>query len=49
MPVILLQEDEEEWLNRAVIEPERLLQSGEAISGVRCNTFSSHSSEHWPT
>ncbi len=26
MPVILLKEDEEEWLNRDVIEPERLLQ-----------------------
>jgi hypothetical protein len=26
MPVILLNEDEEEWLNRDVIEPERLLQ-----------------------
>jgi hypothetical protein len=26
MPVILLQEDEEEWLNRDVIEQERLLQ-----------------------
>ena len=26
MPVILLKEDEEEWLNRAVIEPERLSQ-----------------------
>jgi putative SOS response-associated peptidase YedK len=26
MPVILLEEDEEEWLNRDVIEPERLSQ-----------------------
>ncbi len=26
MPVILLKEDEEEWLNRDVIESERLLQ-----------------------
>ena len=26
MPVILLKEDEEEWLNRDIIEPERLLQ-----------------------
>ena len=26
MLVILLKEDEEEWLNRDIIEPERLLQ-----------------------
>jgi putative SOS response-associated peptidase YedK len=26
MPVILLEEDEEEWLNLDIIEPERLLQ-----------------------
>jgi putative SOS response-associated peptidase YedK len=26
MPVILLKEDEEEWLNLDIIEPERLLQ-----------------------
>jgi putative SOS response-associated peptidase YedK len=26
MMVILLKEDEEEWLNRDIIEPERLLQ-----------------------
>jgi putative SOS response-associated peptidase YedK len=26
MPVILLKEDEEEWLNRDIIEPERLWQ-----------------------
>jgi putative SOS response-associated peptidase YedK len=26
MPVILLKEDEEEWLNLDIIEPEQLLQ-----------------------
>jgi putative SOS response-associated peptidase YedK len=26
MPVILLKEDDEEWLNRDIIEPERLWQ-----------------------